>query len=302
MSVLVVGSVALDTVKTPFGFQREVLGGSATYFSMAASFFTKVKVVAVIGTDFDENHFKLFKKRGVDWSGIERKPGKSFRWEGEYRDDINTAITKKTSLNVFREFDPVLPGKYRGSRTVFLANIDPDLQMKVLGQIRLPKLVVCDTMNFWIENKSDSLRKMISHVDILLMNDGEVRQFTGEANLFKAVRAVLKLGPRTVVVKRGEFGAMMFHGNTIFAVPAFPLDRAVDPTGAGDSFAGGFVGYLSGKKALTVDHLRQAVVFGSVMASFAVQGFSIDSFRTLTHEKIRERYRQFKELTSFRSL
>ncbi len=299
MSVLVVGSIALDTVRTPFGFKREVLGGSAIYFSLAASFFTKVNVVAIVGTDFKTSHFDSLQERGIDCSGIERKKGKSFRWDGEYGPNLNIAITKKTSLNVFEHFDPVLPEKFKKSRSVFLANIDPELQIKVLRQMKEPRLVVCDTMNYWIEKKRKHVKELIKKVDVLLLNDGEARQLTGESNCVKAGRIIMKYGPSTVIVKRGEFGAMMFRDRSIFVLPALPLDRVVDPTGAGDSFAGGFVGFLSSRKLITDSSLKSAVAYGNVMASFAVQNFSIESFRTLTQNEIQERYRTLRALSCF---
>lgn len=299
MSVLVVGSIAFDTVKTPFGFRKKVLGGSATYFSLAASFFTNVRVVAVVGHDFSDAHFRLLKTRGVDVTGIERVKGKTFQWTGEYGDDMNVAITKDTRLNVFKQFNPSIPSHFRKSDVVFLANIDPELQENVLRQIKKPRLVVCDTMNFWIENKREALRKTISRAHILLLNDGEARQLTEESSLLKAAKSIMALGPKTVVIKRGEYGAMMFHKGSIFIAPAFPLESLRDTTGAGDSFAGGFVGYLSTRDRLQEKTLRQAVIFGSVMASFDVQNFSVDSFKKLTLSQIKSRYRKFKKLIHF---
>ncbi len=299
MSVLVVGSIALDTVRTPSGFRKEVLGGSATYFSLAASFFANVRIVAVVGTDFKTKHLDFLQERGIDCSGIERKKGKSFRWEGEYSSNLNVAITRKTSLNVFQHFDPSLPKKFRKSKTVFLANIDPELQIKVLGQMKESRLIVCDTMNYWIEKKREMVKELIMKVDVLLLNDAEACQLTGESNCVKAGRMIVEEGPRTVIVKRGEFGAMMFHGKSIFALPSLPLDRVVDPTGAGDSFAGGFVGFLSSRKQITDTSLKRAVAYGNVMASFAVQNFSIESFRALTRNEIQDRYRSLSSLTRF---
>ncbi|MEW5807773.1 MAG: PfkB family carbohydrate kinase [Acidobacteriota bacterium] len=299
MKILVVGSIAYDTVRTPSGFRSKILGGSATYFSVSASFFSSVGIVAVVGSDFNMSNLRLLKERGVDCSGIGKAGGKTFHWEGEYGADLNVAVTKRTELNVFKKFDPVLPERFMKSPVVFLANIDPDLQWKVLQQTKSPRLVVCDTMNFWIENKLSSLRKVIGKVDILLLNEGEAKQLTGQAHLVKAIRKISTMGPHTVVVKRGEYGAMMIHKGKLFVVPAFLVERVIDPTGAGDSFAGGFVGYLSTKRNITELTLRQAIIHGSIMASFDVQNFSLDSFRNLAFRDIKERYRQFKKMTCF---
>ncbi len=302
MSVLVVGSIAYDTVKTPFGYGKNVLGGSAIYFSLAASFFTDVRVVAVVGQDFSEEHFHLLKKKGIDCSGIERAKGKTFQWIGEYSDEMNVAITRDTKLNVFQHFTPSIPEHFRKSDFIFLANIDPELQWSVLKQIKKPKLIVCDTMNYWIENKLKSLRKMISKTNILLLNDGEAKQLTRESNLIKAAEKMMRFGPKTIVIKRGEYGVIMFHKGSIFMAPAFPLVHLKDPTGAGDSFAGGFVGYLSSVDHLQESTLRKAVIFGSVIASFNIQEFSVESFKTLTMRQIKDRYRKFKKLMHFEDI
>lgn len=302
MSILVVGSVAFDNVKTPFGSRQKALGGSATYFSLAASFFADVQVVAVVGKDFGHKHFRLLKSRGIDVSGIERKEGKTFQWIGEYGFDMNVAITRDTKLNVFKKFQPSIPVHFQKAKHVFLANIDPELQLSVLQQIKKPKLVVCDTMNFWIANKPKALKETISKAHILLLNDGEARQLTQESNLLRAAKKIMESGPKTVVIKRGEYGAMMFHRESLFLAPAFPLENLMDPTGAGDSFAGGFVGYLSKVSRLNDISLRQAVIFGSVLASFNVQNFSVESFQTLTWQEIKTRYRKFKKLMHFKDL
>lgn len=301
MSLLVVGSVAFDSVKTPFGEAKEVLGGSATYFSTAASYFTEVKLVAVVGEDFPESHLAFLKEKGVDFEGLERRPGRTFRWRGEYGYQLNEAKTLDTQLNVFESFRPKLPSSYRDASVVFLANIDPELQLDVLKQVKQPKLVACDTMNFWIGGKRDALIKTLGEVDILIINDGEARELAGEFNLVKVAKKILSFGPKILIIKRGEYGALMFNGQTTFAAPALPLENVFDPTGAGDSFAGGFMGYLSQNGTMNEAALRQAVIYGSVMASFNVEAFSLDRMRTLTREEIDERYKEFQSLTSFES-
>lgn len=302
MPVLVVGSIAFDSVKTPFGSRQNVLGGSATYFSLAASFFTDVRVVAVVGEDFSDRYFRLLRSRRIDTSGVERRKGKTFRWTGEYSYDMNVAVTKETKLNVFEQFQPIIPIHFQKTEHIFLANIDPELQLGVLKQIKKPKWIVCDTMNFWIENKPEALKKTISKSDILLLNDGEARQLTRESNLLKAARRIMRMGPKTVIIKRGEYGALMFHKRSLFTAPAFPLENIKDPTGAGDSFAGGFVGYLSRAPRVNEKILRQAVIFGSILASFNVQEFSVEAFKKLTWLKVKERYRTFKNLIHFEDL
>ncbi|MCG3111551.1 MAG: PfkB family carbohydrate kinase [Candidatus Manganitrophus sp.] len=301
MSLLVVGSVAFDSVKTPFGEAKEVLGGSATYFSTAASYFTEVKLVAVVGEDFPESHLAFLKEKGVDFEGLERRPGRTFRWRGEYGYQLNEAKTLDTQLNVFESFRPKLPSSYRDASVVFLANIDPELQLDVLKQVKQPKLVACDTMNFWIGGKRDALIKTLGEVDILIINDGEARELAGEFNLVKVAKKILSFGPKILIIKRGEYGALMFNGQTTFAAPALPLENVFDPTGAGDSFAGGFMGYLSQNGTMNEAALRQAVIYGSVMASFNVEAFSLDRMRTLTREEINARYKEFQSLTFFES-
>lgn len=301
MGLLVVGSVALDTVKTPFGMAEDVLGGSATYFSTAASYFNDVSLVAVIGKDFPEAHIAFLKERGIDLEGLEYQEGQTFRWRGEYSYQLNEAKTLETQLNVFQSFRPTLPETYKGIPYVFLGNIDPELQLDVLKQVKHPQLVACDTMNFWIEGKRDALLKMLREVDILLINDGEARELAQEVNLVKVAKKILSHGPKTLVVKQGEYGALMFNGKTIFSAPAYPLEDVFDPTGAGDSFAGGFMGYLS-KHGMTDASIRQAVIYGSTMASFNVESFSLDRMRSLTQKDIQQRYQAFKELTFFENL
>ena len=302
MSLLVVGSVAFDSVKTPFGQAQEVLGGSATYFSAAASFFTEVDLVAVVGDDFPSETLAFLSERRVRLDGLARRPGKTFRWRGEYGFQLNEARTLETQLNVFRDFRPELPDSYKEASYVFLANIDPDLQTDVLRQVKRPKVIAADTMNFWIEGKKDSLLRTLKEVDILIINDGEARELAREFNLVKAARKILSFGPKTVIVKRGENGALMFDGRAIFAAPAYPLESVFDPTGAGDSFAGGFMGHLARSGNATEAAIRQGVIYGSVMASFNVESFSLDRLKTLRPEEIEARYRAFRELTHFETL
>ncbi len=302
MSILVVGSVAFDSVETPFGKADEVLGGSGTYFSTAASYFADINLVAVVGEDFPDSHLDFMKERGINIDGLQKVEGKTSRWKGRYEYDLNQAHTLETHLNVFESFDPVIPDSYRDAEYVFLANIDPELQLKVVEQVRNPKLVACDTMNFWIEGKPDALKRLLKKTDIFVINEGEAREFTGESNLIKASRKILDYGPTTLIVKRGEYGALMFSGQTIFSAPAYPLEDIFDPTGAGDSFAGGFMGYLANTENINEDGIRQAIILGSVMASFNVEDFSLNRLKNLTNEEIKERYGEFKRLTHFESL
>lgn len=302
MSILVVGSVAFDSVETPFGRVEEVLGGSGTYFSTSASFFTEVKLVAVVGEDFPDGHRQLLASRNIDLAGLQTVPGRTFRWAGRYGYDLNQAQTLDTQLNVFETFRPQLPAGYEDAEFVFLANIDPELQLEVLRQVKRPRLVACDTMNFWIEGKREALLRTLRHVDILLINEGEARQLAGEANLVKAARVILAMGPKTLVIKQGEYGALMFSEHAIFSAPAYPLESVFDPTGAGDTFAGGFIGYLAATGNLAESSFRQAVVFGSVMASFTVEDFSLNRLQRLEHHEIEERFRRFKLLTEFEGL
>jgi sugar/nucleoside kinase (ribokinase family) len=302
MGIVVVGTVAFDTVETPFGRGENVLGGSATYFSTSASFFTDVSLVAVVGEDFPEQHVQFLKSREINTDGLQRIPGKTFHWTGRYGYDLNEAQTLDTQLNVLMEFRPQLPESYRDAEYLFLANIDPDLQMEVLEQVRKPKVVACDTMNFWISSKPESLKKVLQKVDIVVINEGEARQFTGEANLVKAARRIIDLGCSRLVVKRGEYGVLMFTPHSVFAAPAYPLEEVFDPTGAGDTFAGGFMGYLASTGNLTEDGIRQAIIFGSVMASFNVEDFSLDRMKRLDYREIEDRYRSFRSLTHFQDL
>lgn len=299
MSLLVVGSMAFDSVKTPFGEREDAIGGSATYFSISASYFTDVRLVAVVGSDFPQGELDFLAERSVDLSGLERSEGKTFRWKGEYGFDLNTAHTLDTQLNVFQDFRPQVPAAFSESEFVFLANIDPELQVSVVEQVKSPQLVACDTMNFWIEGKRDELVRMFGMVDMAVINEGEVRELAGESNILKASRKILEMGPQTLLVKRGEYGALLIQKDSVFSAPGLPLEDIYDPTGAGDTFAGGFMGYLSSKGDLSPGALRRAVIFGSVMASFNVESFSYDRLKNLTQGEIEARYRQFSELAHF---
>lgn len=302
MSILVVGSVAFDSVETPFGVVDNVLGGSATYFSTAASFFTDVNLVAVVGDDFPQEHVTFLESRNIDLKGLARNPGKTFHWKGKYGYDLNEAQTLETHLNVFETFKPRIPDEYMGADFLFLANIDPELQMDVLDQVDRPRIVACDTMNFWISSKPEALKKVIERVDIFIINEGEARQLSGEANLVKAARKLLGFGVKTLIVKRGEYGVLMFSNSSVFSAPAYPLEEVFDPTGAGDTFAGGFMGYLSNTGDLSEEGIRQAIIVGSVMASFNVEDFSLNRLKSLDYREIEERYRSFKAMTHFQGL
>ena len=304
MSVLVVGSVAYDSVETPAGSRSEALGGSATYFSIASSYLASTSVVAVVGEDFREEHIELLQAHRVDTSGIERRPGKTFRWTGVYgTEDVNTRETLDTQLNVFADFSPKLRPEARRLPYLFLANIDPQLQMDVLGQMDArPRLVALDTMNFWIDGNRAALAAAVESVDVLFMDEGETRSFSGEANLVSAAGRILSLGPTTVVVKRGEHGVLVFRSGSIFAAPAFPLEHVVDPTGAGDSFAGGFIGYLAATGDLSEQGFRRAAVLGSVMGSFAVESFSADRIGSLTRQDVQTRVQTLTSLSQFAPL
>jgi len=295
--LLVVGSVALDTVETPFGKVREVLGGSATYFSYSASFFTRVRLVATVGEDFPDQHLALLRARGVDTAGLTVAGGRTFRWSGQYGYDLNEATTLDTQLNVFADFHPKLSPELRRTPFLFLANIDPELQLDVLRQMtERPTLVALDTMNFWIHGKREALVRVLREVDVVTINDAEARQLAGEPNLVKAARTIAAMGPRTVVVKRGEYGALMIADGAFFVVPAYPLESVYDPTGAGDTFAGGFMGYLASQGRADGAAMRRALVYGSVMASFTVEDFSLNRLTRLRAEDIGQRFGQFQDL------
>lgn len=298
MSLLVVGTLAFDSVETPFGRRENVLGGSASFLSTAASYFTDVMMCGVIGEDFPQAHLDYFKSRRIDLSGVRTMPGRTFRWRGHYSHDLNVAQTLETQLNVLETFEPNLPANYRDAKYVVLGNIDPDLQTRVLEQVKAPKLIACDTMNFWIERFNDKLRRTLKGVDVLSINDAEARQLSGEYNLVKAAAVIRAMGPKTLVVKRGEYGALLFAEEGTYAAPAFPLEVVRDPTGAGDSFAGGMMGHLARCDRVDNRTFRQAIIMGSVMASFAVQDFSIDALRKLTPEIIKDRIQLYQNLTT----
>lgn len=300
MSLLVVGTVALDTVETPFGQVSEALGGTASYFAFAARHYTDVKIVAVVGEDFPSNYLELFHRGNVDVSGLEVIPGRTFRWSGSYNFDLNTAHTLDTQLNVLLDFDPKLPNSYRDAELVFLGNIDPSLQKAVLSQVPSPRLTVLDSMNFWIERERGSLTEVMSMVDVVLLNEAEVRQYADTYNLLAAARKILALGPKALIVKKGEYGALMISGDgEAFVAPAFPLESVKDPTGAGDSFAGGFLGYLASTGDFSSAGIRKAMIHGSVIASFTVEDFSVNRLLGLTRRDIQERYQQVQRLTFF---
>ena len=299
MSILCVGSVALDSVETPFGKADRVLGGSAVFFSAAATLFSPVRMVGVVGDDYPFADLDFLRDRGADLAGIEKAPGESFFWAGRYHYDLNSRDTLETRLGVFADFMPKIPDAFRDTRQVFLGNIDPQLQHKVLDQVDRPDLVACDTMNYWIEGSRKELVSLLERVDILLVNDGEGRQLADEPNLLKASRSIRDRGPRIVVVKKGEHGAILFADGWVFFVPGYPLEIVFDPTGAGDSFAGGFMGYLAQHGSLEPEDLRRAMVYGSAMGSYAVEDFSVNRFRRLHNGEVEERVREFRAMTAF---
>ncbi len=303
MSLLVVGSVAFDAVETPFGKRDKMLGGSASHFSISASFYTDVRVVGVVGGDFTGEEEQVFTRRGVDITDLERIPdGKTFLWRGRYDFDLNTAHTLDTQLNVFADFKPKLSDAAKNARLVFLGNIQPDLQREVREQVKGAELVALDTMNLWIDIARESLVEAIKRVNVLIINDAEARQLTGQPNLIKAAREILSWGPQALIVKRGEYGAALFTPETYFAIPAYPLESVFDPTGAGDTFAGGFMGYLASQEQLNEAAMRRAMIFGSVMASFNVEEFGTERVQRLTQAEINERFRAFKQMTHFEEI
>lgn len=300
MTVLAVGSVALDAIETPYGSRDPIVGGSATFFSYAASFFVPVRVVAVVGSDFPESALSMLRARGIDLAGLQRAPGKTFRWSGRYDATLTQRVTLETCLNVFETFRPEIPEAYRDSRIVFLGNIDPGLQRSVLEQVRSPELVVADTMNFWIDGQRQSLVETLRLVDVLIINEEEVRLLAGDHNIVRAAEAVRRLGPKILVVKRGEYGALLFQsGGDTFAATAYPLASVVDPTGAGDTFAGGFIGSLARETEIGDRALRRAVIYGSVVGSFSVEGFGLERLQTLTSQEIDHRFEAFRRLVDF---
>ncbi len=299
-SLLVVGSVAVDDIDGPFGWQRDQLGGSASFIGVAASYFTpRVSMVAVVGEDFDQQHVELFRSRGIDVSGIERRQGKTFRWVGRYAPDLATRETLDTQLGVFAQFQPKLTEAHRAAELVFLGNIDPVLQLEVVEQVQRPQLIAADTMNFWITGHRASLLATLHRVHLLIINDEEARQLAGEHNLVRAAAAIRRMGPHSVVVKRGDAGALLFHESGVFAAPALPLAEVRDPTGAGDAFAGGFIGYLARAGRFDPSTVRAAIIYGCVMGSFSVEQFSLDGLRNLTPALIQDRFDAFHELSRF---
>ena len=299
MSVLVVGTVAFDSIETPFGVAERILGGSASYFALAASFFTPVRIVGVIGEDFPDEHLALFKRRNIDTDGIKREKGDTFHWRGRYHEDINARDTLELHLNVLAGFAPTLPERYRDAEYVFLGNIDPLIQIEVLNQIHHMKLVVCDTMDHWIRESPDDLQKVLKRIEMLVINDSEARLLSGQTNVVRAARAILKMGPKVVLIKRGEYGVLQFSDSQVFATPAYPLEEVFDPTGAGDSFAGGFLGQLSRSGDASQRGIRRAIVYGSVVASFTVEDFGVKRLTTASLPDIEERFERFVELTDF---
>jgi sugar/nucleoside kinase (ribokinase family) len=301
LSILVVGSLGIDTIETPFGRVENVLGGSATYISTAASYFvTPIRLVGVVGGDFTQEYMDFLESREVDLEGLQIiKNGKTFRWGGRYHYDLNKRDTLFTDLNVFEHFDPIIPAAYRKTSYVCLGNIDPVLQRRVLEQIEKPKLVIGDTMDFWITGKNAELKATLKLMDVLVINETEARQLTQEPNLVRAAKGVMKMGPRIVIIKKGEHGALMVTENTIFSAPAYPLENIYDPTGAGDSFAGGFIGYIAKMDDFSDEMLKRAVIYGSTMASFCVERFSIERLKDLSYLEIQDRFREFKELSKF---
>jgi sugar/nucleoside kinase (ribokinase family) len=301
VSLLVVGSVAFDGIESPYGKEDRILGGAATYFALAASYFTHVNLVGVVGDDFTAEDEKIFRGRKIDTTGLERASGKCFFWAGRYLENLNERVTLTTELNVFADFNPKLPAKYADSKYVFLANIAPNLQRSVLHQVnKRPKVVALDTMNYWIERTLDDLKETLKHIDILVINDSETRQLSNEHNLLRAAKHIFKMGPSALVIKRGEYGALLVDKNGVFCVPAVPLEEPHDPTGAGDAFAGGFMGYLAGAGKKDDAHLRRAMVYGTVMGSFTVEEFGPRRLARLKSKEIHARARHLLKLSQFK--
>ena len=300
MTLLVVGSVALDSIFTPFGETADALGGSAVYFSVAGSLLHPVQVVGVVGGDFPVHELDALASRGIDWSGVERAEGESFRWKGKYSYDLQSRETLETRLGVFAEFQPKIPAAFRAAEYVFLGNIDPELQIGVLDQVKRPRLVVCDTMNYWIQGKRAALLELLARVDLLMVNDSEARELSGDWNIHRAGRWILAHGPSRVVIKQGEYGALLIEASRTFYVPAFPLETVFDPTGAGDAFAGGFMAYLARTSSLEQDNIRRAMVYGAAMGSYAVEQFGIRGFERISLSDVQDRVRKFQDLTHVR--
>ncbi|MGB9664856.1 MAG: PfkB family carbohydrate kinase [Ignavibacteria bacterium] len=301
MSILVVGSLGLDTIETPFAKVEGSLGGSAVYISLAASYFCPiVNLVGVVGEDFPEKYIQLLRDHNIDLEGLQIvKGGKTFRWAGKYDYDMNSRDTLFTELNVFKDFNPIIPENYKDSKFIILGNIDPELQMNVLNQLYNPRFIVCDTMNYWIERKNEALRELLKKVDMLIVNDSEARLLANHPNLIYAAKIILKMGPKKLVIKKGEHGALLITKDTIFTAPAYPLENINDPTGAGDTFAGGLVGYLSKVNSINDEELKKAIIYGSVLASFCVEKFSVEGLLDLNYLKIKDRFNQFFQITHF---
>jgi len=297
MTLLVVGSVALDSVFTPFGENADALGGSAVYFSVAASLLHPVRVVGVIGDDYPVAELERLSHRGIDWSGVHRAKGESFRWKGKYSYDLQSRETLETRLGVFADFRPMLAPAAAAAKFVFLGNIDPTLQLEVLDRVTAPMLVACDTMNYWIQSKRDELMRLLKRVDLLMVNDSEARELSGDWNIHRAGRWILERGPKHVVIKQGEYGALLIEPGRSFHIPAYPLEEVFDPTGAGDAFAGGFMGYLARAGSVDTQHFRRAMVYGATMGSFSVSGFDVKGFEGLTTGDVEDRVRNFIDLT-----
>lgn len=302
MSLLIVGSVAYDSIETPFGTVNNVLGGSAFYSSLSASFFSKINLVAVVGTDFDKKEIEFLNTRGIDTKGLVVADGNTFAWKGKYSYDLNEAHTIDTKLNVFQDFSPNLPDEYKDTEYVFLGNIDPELQLHVISQIKSPKFTAIDTMNHWINEKKEDVIKVMSKVSAVIINESEAKQLSGEYNILKAAQTILNYGAKYLVIKRGEYGVLLFDGDHVFSLPAFPLEVVKDPTGAGDSFAGGFMGYLAKENKFDMSHLRQAVVIGTVMASINVEDFSVNRFKEINNDDINIRLKEFKKVLHFEEI
>ncbi len=299
MDLLVVGSIGFDTVETPQGKSERALGGTAVYCSVAASYFARVGMVAAVGTDFPQEHVQFLQEKGIDVTGLMTLEGETFHWGGRYHTDMNSRDTLFTRLNVFENFEPDVPEIYRNTPFVFLGNIDPRLQLHVLDQVHQPRLVALDTMNYWINGTPDSLREVLRRIDVLFVNDEEARLLSGECSLLRCARLIRDMGPSVIVIKKGEHGALLFHEDEVFFAPAYPLETVVDPTGAGDTFAGGFMGYLASVARTDDDTLRRAMIYGSTLASFAVEDFSVENLRRLQERDILERMAAFHRLTHF---
>jgi sugar/nucleoside kinase (ribokinase family) len=304
MSLLVVGSLALDTIETPFGKAERTVGGSATFISVSASYFIQpVRLVGVVGGDFPKEELNFLEEREIDLEALQIiEDGKTFHWHGKYNYDLNSRDTVTTELNVFADFDPIIPDAFKKSQYICLGNINPELQRKVFFQLENPKLVIADTMNFWIEGKYNALLDVLQYINVFILNDSEARELSKEFNLFKAAHKIQQMGPKIVIIKKGEHGALLFYENEMFAAPAYPLESIYDPTGAGDSFAGGFIGYLAKTDDVSYENMKRAVVYGSTVASFCVEKFSLDGLRDLSHFEIRDRFNEFKRFSAFEAV